>query len=47
MEILETEEYKGYTIQISIDDDPENPRTVWDNLVIIARDVNRLCKTLC
>jgi len=28
---MDTEEYKGYKINISYDEDPMNPRTEWDN----------------
>lgn len=31
MEPVEKNEYKGYTIQVYQDEDPENPRTAWDN----------------
>jgi ribulose bisphosphate carboxylase small subunit len=26
-----TEEYKGYTIKVEYDEDPQNPRTDWDS----------------
>jgi len=29
---METEEYKGYSIKITQDEEPMNPRTEWDNL---------------
>lgn len=32
MEPIHTEYYKGFTINIIPDEDPENPRTAWDNL---------------
>jgi len=32
MEITDTKEYKGYTINISFDEHAESPRTAWDNL---------------
>jgi len=31
MKPLEVVEYKGYNIKIYLDEDPENPRTAWDN----------------
>ena len=32
----DTEEYKGYTINIDYDEDPMNPRTDWDNAAVMV-----------
>ena len=34
--LAETEEYRGYIIEIHQDFDPMNPRTEWDNLGIMV-----------
>lgn len=33
---IQIEDYKGYTIKIEIDDDPQNPREEMDNLGVMA-----------
>jgi len=39
--VVDSEEYKGFTINIMHDDSPQNPRTEWDNFATMACWHNR------
>lgn len=41
MEAFETIEHKGFTIALHVDEDPQNPRDVFDHLGIILHKSNR------